>query len=251
MRMLDADRWLNELESQTGDEYCPGEIKDYNMMLMNEIRSELSFHEMADMAGNIHAGAQGTVIFADREHEMFYYGKLKKAREEDCRHKALLYCLGICHKTRVNLGRIYDLKSGCIRAKCLTEKWQTKDSEKAVRMAFNLYEGSMPGAFDCGNEKERQNECVKYTAEELFCCRYAPFFWQAVKLRYPEYTEYGAMLSAVSFGQEERKSNEKQEEKKHVQNYCSRKPERRDGQDNNCQQFRDRISQEGEKGLNY
>ena len=23
--------------------------------------------------------------------------------------------------------------------------------------------------------------------EELFCCAYAPFFWQAIQIRYPEY----------------------------------------------------------------
>ncbi len=26
-----------------------------------------------------------------------------------------------------------------------------------------------------------------YTVEDLFCCGYAPYFWEAVRLRYPEY----------------------------------------------------------------
>ena len=30
-------------------------------------------------------------------------------------------------------------------------------------------------------------ECEHYTVEDLFCCEYAPYFWQAIQLRYPEY----------------------------------------------------------------
>ena len=33
-------------------------------------------------------------------------------------------------------------------------------------------------------------ECKQYAVEELFCCMYAPFFWEAVKIRYPEYVSY-------------------------------------------------------------
>ena len=37
-------------------------------------------------------------------------------------------------------------------------------------------------------------ECKQYTVEELFCCAYAPFFWQAIQLRYPEYASYDRKL---------------------------------------------------------
>ena len=29
-----------------------------------------------------------------------------------------------------------------------------------------------------------------YTVEELFCCGYARYFWEAIKIRYPEYCFY-------------------------------------------------------------
>ena len=29
-----------------------------------------------------------------------------------------------------------------------------------------------------------------YTVEELFCCGYARYFWEAIKIRYPEYCSY-------------------------------------------------------------
>ncbi|MCI8751738.1 MAG: hypothetical protein HFH66_10305, partial [Lachnospiraceae bacterium] len=43
----------------------------------------------AQSANNTH------MVFADEEHEKFYYEKLKKARYQDCYHKALIYILGI------------------------------------------------------------------------------------------------------------------------------------------------------------
>lgn len=32
-------------------------------------------------------------------------------------------------------------------------------------------------------------ECQNYTVNELFYSSFAPYFWQAVQLRYPEYTK--------------------------------------------------------------
>lgn len=45
-------------------------------------------------------------------------------------------------------------------------------------------------ALGAENKKERVNECRRYTVEDLFCCAYAPFFWQAIQIRYPEYATY-------------------------------------------------------------
>ena len=45
-------------------------------------------------------------------------------------------------------------------------------------------------ALGAENKKEQVNECRQYTVEDLFCCAYAPFFWQAIQIRYPEYATY-------------------------------------------------------------
>ena len=52
-------------------------------------------------------------------------------------------------------------------------------------------------AFGAENKKEQVNECRQYTVEDLFCCAYAPFFWQAIQMRYPEYATYNRELSAL------------------------------------------------------
>ncbi|WP_354271009.1 DUF6075 family protein [uncultured Phocaeicola sp.] len=125
------------------------------------------------------------MIFISDAHEKFYYEKLKEVRYQDVYHKALVYCLGISDDTRRNIKSIYDFKTGNVKTKCLHEGWQTSGSVKVVRMAFNLYCNGTPSVLDYDDAEEQVDECRMYTVEELFCCAYAPYFWQAVQIRYP------------------------------------------------------------------
>lgn len=129
------------------------------------------------------------MIFVNEEHENFYEEKLKEVRYQDVYHKALCYCLGINKDTRSHIDRIYDFTTGYVKPECLQEGWQTSGSLKVVRMAFNLYCNGMPSVNDYTKEEDKIKECRCYTVEDLFCCSYAPYFWQAIQIRYPEYTE--------------------------------------------------------------
>ena len=131
-----------------------------------------------------------TINFISEAHEKFYYEKLKEVRYQDVYHKALCYCLGINGDTRRNANRIYDFKTGCVKTECLHEGWQTSGSVKVVRMAFNLFCGGTPSVDENESVEKQLYECKQYAVEELFCCMYAPFFWEAVKIRYPEYVSY-------------------------------------------------------------
>ena len=99
----------------------------------------------------------------------------------------MVYYLGIDRDTRDHVNEIYDFKTGLVKTECLHDGWQTSGSKKIVRMAYNLYNNGTPSVFDYDDLEEQLKECGRYTVEELFCCRYAPYFWQAVKIRYPEY----------------------------------------------------------------
>lgn len=127
------------------------------------------------------------MIFKNEQHERFFEEYLIKCRYRDVYHAALVYCLGISEDTRNNVNRIYDFKSGFVKTECLHEGWQTSGSLKIIRMAFNLYNNGTPSVYDYDDSEEQLEECQKYTVEDLFCCGYAPYFWQAVKIRYPEY----------------------------------------------------------------
>ena len=146
---------------------------------------------------NTESGAANGIIFISEAHKKFYYEKLKEVTEQDEYHKALVYCLGISNDTRRNIKSIYDIKTGCVKPECLREGWQTGSSVKVVRMAFNLYCGGTPSVCDDDDPYEQTDECRLYTVDELFCCSYAPYFWQAIQLRYPEYAAYNHELYAM------------------------------------------------------
>lgn len=127
------------------------------------------------------------MVFANKQHKKFYYEKLEQARYQDCYHKALIYILGISENTRNHFCQIYDIKSGLIKIECLHQGWQTSSSVKIIRLAFNLYTDGMPGVDDYKRKDEQTSECREYSVSEIFCCSYAMYFWEGIKLRYPEY----------------------------------------------------------------
>lgn len=134
-----------------------------------------------------------TITFKNQEHENFYNEYLKKCRYQDVYHKALVYCLGIDDSTRRNIKSIYDFKTGNVKTECLHEGWITSGSARVVRMAYNLYNNGTPSVYDYDNTEEQLSECQRYTVEDLFCCGYAKYFWEAIKVRYPEYCFYRSM----------------------------------------------------------
>lgn len=142
------------------------------------------------------------IIFISDAHKKFYYEKLKEVPYQDAYHNALFYCLGISDDTRRNIYNIYDFKTGCVKTQCLHEGWQTSGSVRVIRMAFNLYCNGTPSVYDYEYTEEKIEECGQYTVEELFCCSYAPYFWQAIQIRYPEYVKDNRKLYALLGGQD-------------------------------------------------
>lgn len=138
------------------------------------------------MAMSMNKGNNYAITFKNQEHEMFYINWLSKCKRQDVYHKALVYCLGISGDTRRNAERIFDFKKGSVRSKCLEEGWITSGSAKVVRMAFNLFCNGTPSAYALEGD-EKVKECRRYTVEDLFCCEYAIYFGEAIKIRYPEY----------------------------------------------------------------
>ena len=132
-----------------------------------------------------------TIRFESKEHENFFYSMLKRTGNTDSYQQAFFYCVGISDTTRRNVERIFDFKQGHIRPEGLHEGWQTSGSLRIVRLAFNLYCDGTPSVYDYEGDSERQvNECREYSVSDLFCCVYARYFWEAVKIRYPEYCFY-------------------------------------------------------------
>ena len=118
-----------------------------------------------------------TITFKNEAHKEFYQHYLQKCREQDCYHKVLIYC-------------VYDFRAGCVKPECLQEGWIISGTGRIIRMAFNLYCNSTPSVKGYTGTEDKLEEYRRYTVEDLFCCGYARYFWEAIQLRYPEYCFY-------------------------------------------------------------
>lgn len=124
--------------------------------------------------------------FFDNKHKQFYEQKLKEIGKSDVYRKALVYTLGICETTREHFNNIFNLKSGEININAVTAPYQTSTSKKVTRMAFSLWNRCN---YDSEQDIENDKVSTYYNPSEIFCCTYAPYFWQAIKIRYPEVVE--------------------------------------------------------------
>ncbi len=116
------------------------------------------------------------IRFASKEHEKFFFQMMAKSRVNDCYHRAFFYCVGISDTARCNVGRVFDFEQDCINPEGLHEGWQTGGTVRLTRLAFNLWNGYT----EQGDERMS-------TPYEIFDCGYAPYFYEAIRLRYPEY----------------------------------------------------------------
>ena len=127
-----------------------------------------------------------TIRFESKEHENFFYSMLKRTGNTDSYHQAFFYCVGISDTTRRNVERIFDFKQGHIKPSALHEGWQTGGSIRLTRLAFNLWNG---WCYESEEDAQEGRMSEAFTPDNLFCCEFAPYFYEAVKLRYPEYTD--------------------------------------------------------------
>ena len=126
--------------------------------------------------------------FASKEHQKFWlekFDEMIQLGKTDVYYKSIIYTLGICETTRKNFDDIFNLKRGEINIDALQGKYQTGTSEKVTRLAFSLWNGCN---FDREQDIENKNLSANYNVSEIFSCGYAPYFYEAIKIRYPEYT---------------------------------------------------------------
>ena len=125
------------------------------------------------------------MIFKNDAHRAFYNHYTEILRD-DCYTKALIYTLGMCDDTRRNFETIYDIKDKSVCPEVITAAWQTGGSLRVTRLAFQLFTDCTPSV---DPDKPDICECQKYSVSDIFCCEFAPYFFEAIKIRYPEYTK--------------------------------------------------------------
>ena len=121
--------------------------------------------------------------FKNELHGRAYYGILRHMRasgNDVYRRKAFAYLIAADEACRQHYDRVYNFTENCINRECLDDLWQTGTSLNTTLLAFNLFTGSILWCDD--------NDKCLVTPAELFGCDLAPYYWEAIKLRYPEYT---------------------------------------------------------------
>lgn len=124
--------------------------------------------------------------FIDKEHELFWKEKNLLLQEYGTifsHYKALVYTLGICEITRNNFNKIFDIEKGEINIDSINEPYQTSTSVKVTRMAFSLFNGCN---YDSQSDVKKYKVSENYNVSYIFSCSYAPYFVEALKIKYPE-----------------------------------------------------------------
>jgi len=129
---------------------------------------------------------ENNIRFADEAHKAFYM-ELSQKLKPDVYLRSLIYTLGLCHDTRRHFTSIYDHSMRCIKPEAVHMPWQTGTSLKVTRLAFQLFTDTAPSAFIGGIPDI--DECMCYSVSDIFCCSYAPYFFEALFLRYPDYID--------------------------------------------------------------
>ena len=116
------------------------------------------------------------IKFYDAAHQTFFINMMKKSKVNDRYHRAFFYVMGIAPETRNNIDRMFDFENDWIIPEGMRGGWQTSGTVKACHLAFNLWNNYV--------EEGAEN---RFTPEDLFCCGFAPYFMEGLKVRYPEY----------------------------------------------------------------
>lgn len=125
--------------------------------------------------------AEKLAKFYNDDHEKAFWSFLARAGKRfDSYHFSIAYLLTLDKECRKHLDDLFDFEGDGIKPEGINKSWQTGTSAKTTRLAFNLWNG-------CNADGEDDTSPL-YTPAELFCTSYARYYYEAIKLRYPEYT---------------------------------------------------------------
>ena len=129
------------------------------------------------------------IKFRDEDHERNYNFILDMMPYSDIERKALAYLFALDTVCFEHIRDLYDFSDNRIMLSGLDKGWQTGTSGRTTRLAFNLYNGyCSDGETYIGSDgTEDSLPSAYYSPAYLFCCEYAKFYVEALKIRFPEF----------------------------------------------------------------
>ncbi len=110
--------------------------------------------------------------FINEQHENFYHEYKEKCNSWDSYYQALIYTLGISDNIRKHIEDVYTVDDG-IQVTAFDHAWLTSSDRAVISLAFNLFNGT--------NENAEVDSIFSMSYD------YAPYFLEAIKLRYKSY----------------------------------------------------------------
>ncbi len=128
------------------------------------------------------------IKFANKTHEAAFYSFIERMSKADCYRISLAYLFALDSVCRSHINELYNFDENCIIPNGIMQSWQTSTSLRTTRLAFNLYNSFIGRIYDNDTESEVQiDPQMRYSVDEIFSCSYAPYYYEAIRLRYPEY----------------------------------------------------------------
>lgn len=121
------------------------------------------------------------MLFKDNEHSE-RFNKLLEAwsvNSSDTYRTALAYLIALDAITYKHHDELYDNSDKCIIPEGIYAAWQTGTTTKLTRLAFNLFTASLLWCND--------DELFYCSPDAIFDCSYAPYFTEALKIRFSCY----------------------------------------------------------------
>lgn len=122
------------------------------------------------------------IQFKNKTHSKRYQELMEKMLHDNVYYRAVAYLIALNDDCYRNMSSIFNIEKGIIILEGVNEGWQTSSSLRATRLMFNLWNGY------CYDESNVEGPLVSsdYTVSEIFYDINAKYFFEAVKLRYPE-----------------------------------------------------------------
>lgn len=117
--------------------------------------------------------------FRNQEHKERFYALFEQMTCHDVYHKSAAYLLTLDDVLYKHVGEIYGFDEFIIYSEKIGEGWQTDTSVKTFRLMTNLWNNR---SCDHGDKSLKSSSC--YAIAEIFDSEYAPFYWEAIKLRF-------------------------------------------------------------------
>lgn len=127
-----------------------------------------------------------TMIFCDKDHETAYYEILNRMKYTDCYHRSVAYLFALDTVIRKQTDEVFNFQDDGIKCDGLHKSFQTGTSRKTTRLAFNLWNGCADDGETYIDDDGYKSELPSryYAPDEIFCCSYAPYYWQAIQIRF-------------------------------------------------------------------